>query len=124
MKYAEGKEKIWHERYAANASEEYSKCVFDFAKEWAEEMEERIASGEKLEACAKDASHVVDRRGFGITGFMYGCAVETLAATWEHGEELRRWHNTDLAPNQAEEANAKSGAVLNPAIIEIEIPTE
>lgn len=29
----------------------------------------------------------------GITGYMYDQAVVTLARIWEHGEELRVWHN-------------------------------
>ena len=29
----------------------------------------------------------------GITGFMYGYAVNILSREWKYGDELRRWHN-------------------------------
>ena len=48
---------------------------------------------------------------------MYGAAVFVLATCWEHGEELRRWHNvvTQIG-TEGEEAN-KNGGVLNPALL-------
>ena len=51
---------------------------------------------------------------------MYGAAVSTLVAVWEHGEALRRWHNlkTQIG-NEGERANA-SGGVLNPALLTVE----
>jgi hypothetical protein len=50
---------------------------------------------------------------------MYGCAVQGLAYFWEHGEELRQWHNLDTQiKDEGEQAN-KSGGVLNPAILTI-----
>ena len=46
--------------------------------------------GERLAAIASECSYLADS---GITGFMYGAAVSTLARVWIHGEALRLWHN-------------------------------
>jgi len=55
-------------------------------------------------------------------GFMYGCAVSTLAKFWEFGEDLRRWSNLDMQiGHEGEKANA-DGGVLNPALISIGVP--
>lgn len=51
---------------------------------------------------------------------MYGMAVSILASSWEHGEELRQWHNLDSQiQNEGEEANKKKDAVLNPALMTV-----
>ena len=50
---------------------------------------------------------------------MYGCAVSALGLFWEHGEELRQWHNLKTQiKDEGEKANA-SGGVLNPALLTI-----
>ncbi|HAV61687.1 MAG TPA: hypothetical protein DCY13_04890 [Verrucomicrobiales bacterium] len=83
-------------------------------------MEAKIAGGEKLEDIADSAGHEVDRRpGFGITGFMYGCAVGMIAKAWIHGEALRRWHNLKTQIGTEGEKANESGGVLNPALINI-----
>jgi hypothetical protein len=80
-------------------------------------MEAAMDAGESLEACAKRASHEADTEG--ITGFMYGAAVSTLAQAWVHGDRLRRWHNLDVQiGNEGEKAN-ESGGTLNPALMNI-----
>lgn len=99
-----------------NNSDPYGHATVSFAARWANLMESAIASGSTLEACADELLHVADTEG--ITGFMYGCAVNILAKVWEHGEALRQWHNvkTQLG-TEGEKANAKPGAVLNPALL-------
>jgi hypothetical protein len=106
----------WAKANAANR-DGYGGAVMSYAERWARVMEARIARGEKLEDIADDSSHLADTEG--ITGFMYGAAVSTLAAVWVHGESLRRWHNlkTQLR-NEGEKAN-QSGGVLNPAMLTI-----
>jgi len=47
----------------------------------------------------------------GITGFMYGCAVNLLSQCWKHGEELRKWHN--------KEYGHEGDGVVNPAVFTI-----
>ena len=89
-----------------------------YAARWANLMEQELAKGAKLKDIAKTTSCAADVEG--ITGFMYGCAVSILAHAWEHGEELRQWHNlsTQLG-NEGEKAN-ESGGVLNPALLSIQ----
>ena len=78
----------------------------------------RYVQGQKLEDVAERLSHEVDNRpGFGITGFMYGCAVGMLSKAWIHGEELRRWHNLKTQIRDEGEKANESGGVLNPAVL-------
>jgi hypothetical protein len=101
-----------------NTQDFYSKGVVDFSEKWAALMEERIAAGATVVDCAKDTAAEVDA-DMGISGFMYGCAVSALAAYWEHGEELRRWHNIDTQIGTEGERANESGGVLNPALLTI-----
>ena len=114
MKY---KDKKGWDSWLAEQSSDYGKACFTFAKRWAELMEEKIHGGIKFEDMAKSTSYKADEEG--ITGFMYGMAVSILAKTWEHGEELRQWHNIDTQlGNEGEKANM-SGGTLNPALLNI-----
>ena len=109
-------ESIW-KKGLANNQDSYGGGVYTYAERWANMMEAKIEKGEKLEDCAKQLSHDADKEG--ITGFMYGAAVQILSAAWIHGEELRKWHNLDMQiGNEGEKANEK-GIVLNPAIMTI-----
>ena len=104
-----------YNEWVANNSDPYGKGVIDFAIRWADIMELKIANGEPLNDVASQASHEADTEG--ITGFMYGCAVGFLATSWEHGEQLRKWHNKDCQlGTEGDEAN-ESGGVLNPALM-------
>lgn len=95
--------------------DDYGSCVIRYAARWANLMEQKIATGAKLEDIADKTSHEADVEG--ITGFMYGCAVSFLSQVWEHGEQLRRWHNLSAQiRNEGEKAN-ESGGVLNPALL-------
>jgi len=118
MEIKNGKLHEWAYVAAINSSNDYSHCVIEFSDAWASEMEKHLADGFSIDQCADITMHEVDGRpGFGITGFMYGCAVGILAEVWVHGEDLRRWHNlkTQLG-NEGERANER-GTVLNPAIL-------
>lgn len=118
MKIKEGQETDWAKFKEINSAGAYSNAVVQFAELWAEEMERRLEAGGTIADIAKDAMRVADSN-IGITGFMYGCAVSALAKGWEHGEELRRWHNLDVQiGNEGERAN-ESGGTLNPAILNI-----
>ena len=117
MKIKQGLESEYAQ-YKANNDDPYSKAAVDYAEQWASLMESAIAEGKVIEDVAKQLSHDADTDG--ITGFMYGCAVEGLAHFWEHGEQLRRWHNLDTQiQHEGEKAN-ESGGVLNPALLNIE----
>lgn len=110
---------LW-QRCRDNNKDPYGNAVNEYAARWATQMEARMAGGEQLAAIAKETSHTADTEG--ITGFMYGAAVSTLAAVWAHGGELRRWHNLDTQiGNEGERAN-QSGGVLNPALLSIGMP--
>lgn len=105
----------WIHWYESNKSDAYGMAILNYAERWAELMEARIAAGESLSMVAKETSHVADTEG--ITGFMYGAAVHTLADCWIHGEELRQWHNLSTQiGDEGDEAN-ETGGVLNPAIL-------
>jgi hypothetical protein len=82
-------------------------------------MELELAEGNSIKDIAKKTSHDADAEG--ITGCMYGCAVQALSYFWVHGEELRRWHNLNTQlKDEGEKAN-EDGGVLNPAVLNISI---
>lgn len=106
----------WGKAVAAN-TDPYGAAIMRYAERWADLMEKEMAQGKKLVDIAKSTSHAADAEG--ITGFMYGAAVSTLSQVWEHGDELRRWHNLDIQlGHEGEEANRK-GTTLNPALLNI-----
>lgn len=107
---------IWGQLREKNA-DFYGKGVVDFAERWADLMEKRMAKGAKLAEIADACSSEADTEG--ITGFMYGAAVQTLAQTWAYGEDLRRWHNNVYDPENKSGANDRPGATINPAILVI-----
>lgn len=93
MKIKEGKEKEYNQFVEVNSHDAYSRGVVDFMHRWADLMEEMIASGKRIPEIADKTSNDADIDG--ITGFMYGCAVNALSQLWEYGEELRKWHNKE-----------------------------
>lgn len=68
-----------------------------------------------IEEHADADSHTADTDG--ITGFMYGMAVNILSQCWLHGEALRRWHNIKMQIGDEGERANERGAVLNPALL-------
>lgn len=106
-----------YEDYKAKNTDPYGARIVSYGEDWANLMETRMAKGENLVGIAKETSHQADTDG--ITGFMYGCAVRSLAYFWLHGESLRQWHNLKTQiKDEGEQAN-KTGGVLNPALISI-----
>lgn len=104
--------------WVENNTDPYGSCIIRYAEYWADLMEGAMDQGSELSDVAKDLSHKADVEG--ITGFMYGAAVNVLSTCWEHGEQLRRWHNLDTQiGNEGEKAN-ESGGVLNPAMLNID----
>ena len=108
---------VWDKGLENNKDHPYGFAVYRYAARWAALMEEKMARGKTLAEIAKATSYEANNEG--ISGFMYGAAVSTLAGVWKHGEELRRWHNlaTQIG-NEGERANEK-GTVLNPALLNI-----
>lgn len=104
-------------KFVENNQDPYGSCVVRYVEAWANLMEARIATGETVEQCAKETSHEADTEG--ITGYMYGCAVNVLAHCWEHGETLRRWHNLDTQVGVEGIIANENGGTLNPALLNI-----
>ena len=111
MKIKKGQEENWEKFVKINRGDFYSLGVVDFAKSWAELMEEKIAQGKLIKDIADGCADKADESIGGITGFMYGCAVSALAEMWEYGEELRKWHN--------HEYDYEGEGTVNPAILSI-----
>lgn len=94
---------------AVNKGDPYSNAVVVYGEDWANLMEKEISSGKPLPEIAESTSRTADTDG--ITGFMYGCAVQALSKFWIHGETLRKWHN--------KEYGHEGEGVVNPAILTI-----
>lgn len=107
-------EALWADHVSVN-TEPYGARIVSYARDWADLMELEMEAGRRLEDVAQATASRADTDG--ITGFMYGCAVQVLAECWEHGETLRRWHNLDIQiGTEGEQAN-ESGGTLNPALL-------
>ena len=99
----------------SDAGGSYGRACYVFAVRWARAMENAIEAGESLSACADRCMTQADNTpGMGITGFMYGMAVQILSHWWKHGEELRVWHN-------AQYGKTSGSGVVNPALMTVEI---
>lgn len=107
----------WAKFVENNSKDSYSNGIVVFAERWARLMQQEIVNGAKLEDIATATSHDADIDG--LTGFMYGCAVSTLAQCWKYGEQLRRWHNIDTQLGDEGEKANDSGGVLNPALLSV-----
>ena len=113
MKIKKGLEETYKNWYEKN-TDAYGRACFTYAERWAGLLEKEIEKSEEetqkvIIKCAEKLSHIADVEG--ITGYMYGCAVNILAQCWEYGEELRKWHN--------KEYGYEGEGVVNPAIITI-----
>lgn len=96
-------------RCVENNRDPYGGRCVEYAEQWARLMQVAIADGKQLADVAEQLSHDADTDG--ITGFMYGAAVNILSHCWVHGEELRKWHNGQYGQS--------GDGVVNPAIITI-----
>jgi len=111
MKIKEGKEQNWKEWQECNTDMYGGQCI-SFAKKWAAAMEIEMELGKKLEDVADKTCSDIDKQlgQWGLTGFMYGMVVAVLADVWEHGERLKKWHNTKHGQPDAK-------GTVNPAIL-------
>lgn len=117
MKIKSGTEQEYAE-YKAKNKDPYGGRVVSYSEDWANLMEARMANGEKIAQCAEPTSREADTDG--ITGFMYGRAVNGLAHFWEHGEALRLWHNLKTQIGTEGQKANEEGGTLNPAILTIQ----
>jgi hypothetical protein len=98
-------------------SDGYGGGVVRYGEAWAALMEARLAEGPMFitNASIADAAEATqdEADSEGITGFMFGCAVQQLARFWKHGEALRVWHNAKHG------VSAETTGVVNPAVLTI-----
>lgn len=117
-----------YQSYKEKNSDPYGNGVVTFSERWADSMEKEMAKRGVDETqpaevmrymvdCAEAKSSEADTEG--ITGFMYGCAVQSLAHFWIHGEQLRRWHNKETQIGTEGDKANETGGVLNPALLNI-----
>lgn len=107
MKIKEGMEQEYKATVEVNSHDGYSAGVIRYMERWADMMEEAIEDGATIQEVAESTSHMADTDG--ITGFMYGCAVNYLSQFWVHGEDLRVWHNRKY--------KYEGDGIVNPAIL-------
>lgn len=111
----EGLKSEYAEYVDKNDKDPYSRRIITFTERWAALMEARVSQGESVKDVADECERSANAEG--ITGFMYGCAVQALAHFWVHGEELRQWHNIKTQVTDEGERANESGGVLDPAIM-------
>lgn len=95
MKISKGNEENYRKWYNIN-SDPYSRACFDYAERWAELMEQEIVKSSKsaLEVIIHNAERLGKEADIeGITGFMYGSAVNILIQSWAYGEEFKVWRS-------------------------------
>jgi hypothetical protein len=100
----------------AKNTDGYGACIYEYVEGWGKLMQVEIDKGNSLTDIAGKTSHMM---GFlGITGFMYGAAVNVLSHNWEYGEQLRTWHNAKY--------NHTGKGTINPALLTIskKLPTQ
>jgi len=142
MQIVAGREAEYQDYVAVNNDDDYSRAVVRYGEKWAELMEAEVRRRELIPGgpvdqwtsqeiaayhdgvtkvileIAEQASQDADA-DIGITGFMYGCAVEALARFWAYGEILRRWHNRQYLSEEKAVVADESGGVVNPAILTV-----
>lgn len=100
-----------------NNEDPYGRACFVFANELAKNLEDIMIdlgrpfnelTTNEIKQAEKKADEVVG----GITGFMYGVAISCLSEVWQYGEELRKWHNSQMGQPEAK-------GTINPAIMTV-----
>lgn len=106
----------WKVYVDSNAKDPYGARCVSYAQDWANFMErlakediDKLTDGAFMDL-AEATAKACDTDG--ITGFMYGAAVQMLSECWFYGERLRRWHNKEEGAPNAE-------GVINPAILNL-----
>lgn len=98
-----------YEQYKRTNADGYGAAVVRYGEAWVALMEAKIEEGLSVAEAAEATQYEADCEG--ITGAMYGFAVRQLVTFWEHGEELRRWHNRKY--------DYEGDGVVNPAVLTI-----
>ena len=106
----QGKEAEYQAFKEENVSDFYAAGIFRFAERWGGMMEQELGDGFTVAESAVKTEHKAYTDG--ITGYMYGRAVNILSDFWEHGEDLRQWHNHKY--------DYEGNGVINPAVLKIQ----
>jgi len=85
----------------------YARGIINFADKWARIMQHYRNEGDTMKVCMEKAENHLDY--LGISGNMYGWAVNLLVAHWKHGSELRVIHNAEYGHTGV--------GVVNPAVL-------
>jgi len=110
MKIKKGLKKEWDKSKARNR-DPYGNAVVIVTEKVGEALDKGLSPEKAEKKGIKDSD---------ITGFQAGCVAQWISRFHPRGEEFRKWWNLrHQIQNEGEEAN-KSGAVLNPAILNIE----
>jgi len=113
MRIKTGKKDVY-ESWLNNNTDGYGRACFVYAERFADMLEIEyiktviVPMEEIIEKNAEKFSYDADIDG--ITGFMYGCAMNILAQCWEYGEILRKWHNKKYNAENTE-------GTVNPAVL-------
>lgn len=109
------------EKWTSRNKDSYGKACLVFAAEWAKNMETLIFKNgsEKgflalSEIEIEESSKKADDIALGVTGFMYGVAIDILSRTWRYGKMLQNWHNAKYGQPGIE-------GTVNPAIVTVEV---
>lgn len=112
MKIKKGKEKDYEEFVKLNSNDGYSYGVVKYMKRWADLLENKIGQNDPKTIIIEYADKLSFEADIeGITGFMYGCAVQALDNFWEYGDILRAWHNKQYG--------YEGEGTVNPAVLTI-----
>lgn len=109
MKIKKGKELEYATFFNTNSGFAYGYGVVKYMLRWTDMMEDLIDKGFTVAQAAEQTEYKADTEG--ISGFMFGCAVNALNNLWQYGDELRIWHNSRY--------NYDGDGTVNPALLTV-----
>lgn len=117
MPIREDQQANWDRFVEINSHDPYSKCCVTVTRKVVELLDnlpaDAVVNADQLITQA-------DRElNTGITGFMAACVANAISSAHTRGEEFRTSWNKEGGGSQAEKANSKPGAVINPAVLSI-----
>lgn len=88
------KQEEYQEYVKRNSDGDYGQAVVHFAEIWAAVMECRRTYGQNIADIAEETSHLADHcmDQWGMSGFQFSCAAQSLVEFWEYGDELAKWY--------------------------------
>lgn len=117
MPIREDQQENWDAYVEVNSHDAYSKCCVDVSIKVAELIDQLH---DDVEVNANKLIAQADQElNTGITGFMAGCVANAISNAHTRGEEFRISWNKEWGGSQAEKANSKPGAVINPVVFSI-----